>query len=149
MIINSKPKHRFSTLNIINLFFALLVLASAIGCDKGDRDEGEGEGDTKFTVVQEEGDASDSTATAQDITANPPFTIMGEIRGASDIDYYKFNGKANKTYVIGVTGNRTLTVDGQPATDGLSVYSPPRNGPVVICVSGGNPGAYVVTVFES
>ena len=124
----------------------------------GNDDEGNGGGHPGGqgrgpAVVPEAGDAGGTCAQAQALRGQPVI-VQGEIRRANDVDCYTFPATAGTTYTIGVTGNRRrATAQGpgnqgpQASLDGVLVYTPNRNGRVCVCVSGGNPGAYVLTIF--
>lgn len=104
-------------------------------------------------LIPEAGDAGSDCEHCQKITKKPPFIIQGEFQREGDVDCYCFEGKASSTYLLGVTGsNRTITAKGpgetkpKTGTDGLLVYSPLKDGSICVCVSGGKPGAYLLTV---
>jgi hypothetical protein len=104
-------------------------------------------------LIQEDGDAAGDCKSCQRINRPPPFIIQGEIRPETDVDCYCFEGKADRLYLIGVTGNnRRLTAQGpgddgpRPGVDGLLEYTPRADGTICVCVSGGGLGAYLLTI---
>ena len=96
-------------------------------------------------------EAGDTPETATKIEANPPFAVFGKLKKEDgDTDCYSFQAKANKFYVIGVTGsNRLLKVNDEVTRDGFLDFSSGLDRLVKICISGKEqPRGYLLTVFE-
>jgi hypothetical protein len=120
---------------------------------KGDEQKKEEPKQEKTKVTNEAGDAGADCAHCQKITTPPPIIIRGEFKGEADVDCYCFDAKAEQTFTIGVTGsNRTITAEGdkelgtKTGVDGIVEYTLSADGKICVCVKGGKPGAYMITI---
>jgi len=131
-------------------FVGYLLLLWVAGCNGGGGDG------AAAPLILEIGEAGVDCDTCQQIGQPPPFIVLGELDTGTDVDCYCFDGKADTTYLIGITGNNRRVTAERPGeeepktgTTGLLEYDPPSDGKVCVCISGGTRGGYVLTVIPT
>jgi hypothetical protein len=145
----------------VRLFLLPLGLGLLIACQKQDGDEGTPPPPPPPPpLILEGGDAASNCASCKKLTGSPPFIIMGGSRKITppDVDCYCFEGAADATYLVGITGgDRTVSAQGpgdaapKADTNGLLDVGPQGvAGTICVCVTGGREGGgYLLAIAPS